>query len=359
MCPIHSDKMQSLKVPTAIQKAREALQKAGLPITAENLQQTLSRDEYNKAQGCLRYALKASKEPGAEAALVKYQDKQLTDNMKSQWLAKFVLDPNCARCFAEESHEKISVNGSRGKKVWLTLAQMAGPKYWNSQDDAKLIAQDSESRPHTSPSMAAAGRKEFHVELTEEIWERVNADKVKIRAEANMDPAHFAQMRKEIGSEHKAPARKKSRSVLALENGSPEEKAQSKQVQDLKKLITSFNVSNGILKRQADKHKKVSQQAIADAQTLLEKGYPQVMVDFYVAMFTELKDLCGKSLDKWAANACWISEANAMTDIAAKKTEADEEVKALDDAADKLGSKIKDVSAIAKGSGSSSASAAK
>ena len=351
--------MQSLKVPTAIQKAREALQKAGLPITAENLQQTLSRDEYNKAQGCLRYALKASKEPGAEAALVKYQDKQLTDNMKSQWLAKFVVDPNCARCFAEESHEKISVNGYRGKKVWLTLAQMASPKYWNSEEDAKLIAQDSEPRPHKSPSMAAAGKKEYLVELTEEIWERLNTDRVGVRSEADMEAETYRRMKKEFAGAKPGPTpvRKKQKGALALEDGSSQLSQVERAQQDLKKAVGQFNVSNGAIKRQADKHNKAAQIGIADALSLLEKGYPQTMIDFYMQIFIGLKDQCGTALDKWAANSRWISEAVDLNEITTRWALSDDVVKTLDEAAEKLATKLKDVSAIAKGGGSSSAAA--
>ena len=100
---------------------------------------------------------------GDVAAAENYKNGSKSDADRHNMLAKFVVDPDVSRLRAFHNTSKENIDGFRGKKRWLSLAQMSGPKYFNSEEDAKLIAKACEDagnvRPHSSPSVAAQGRK--------------------------------------------------------------------------------------------------------------------------------------------------------------------------------------------------------
>ena len=90
--------------------------------------------------------------------------------------------------------------------MWLTLSQMASPTYFNSMEDAELIAVDCLERAHELPSMAAKGKKQYEVELTEEIWQRLNKESVEVNARADLKASDYAKIKDQM--EMDMPSRK-------------------------------------------------------------------------------------------------------------------------------------------------------
>ena len=107
-------------VPLAVQRARELLEKAGVPITKENMEKYLPKDEMNKLGSTLRTALK-NEDSGQ--ALSQYQGSK--GGAKKDSLVEFVLDPDVSKLTAVNENKKINKDSEMGTRIWLTLAQMA------------------------------------------------------------------------------------------------------------------------------------------------------------------------------------------------------------------------------------------
>ena len=75
--------------------------------------------------------------------------------------------------------------------MWLTINQMASPTLYNSTEDAELIARDCKERDHELPSMAAAGKKQYEVEVTEEVYASPNKEKVDLNSSGSVAPQDY------------------------------------------------------------------------------------------------------------------------------------------------------------------------
>ena len=124
----------------------------------------MSKDELNKAAGALRYELGKDKAAHDKCKGLRH------DTDRLEILAKYIIDPSDAsKLMMSNITSKISIDGSRGKRMWLSLNRMAGPLCFNSMEDAEIIAAECESRDSPYEGMRKAGKKEYLVELSEEI----------------------------------------------------------------------------------------------------------------------------------------------------------------------------------------------
>ena len=147
------------KIPAPIQKAKDKLTELGLPITRENIESNIDPTEINKLLGVLRWNLN---KPGNEKQKSTFQETK----DKRSFLAPFLLDPDVSKCEVFNSSKKEITSGTKGRKVWLTLNQLASNAVLNSMEDALLISKDLPDRDHEKPSMAAAGKKQYELEAT-------------------------------------------------------------------------------------------------------------------------------------------------------------------------------------------------
>ena len=90
-----------------------------------------------------------------------YKDKWDTagNKRKREWLTDFVRDPDLSKLFGRSSTSRISVEGERGRLLWLTEEQMASPVFWNSATHAKLLAAQAPSRRSVYSALREAGVK--------------------------------------------------------------------------------------------------------------------------------------------------------------------------------------------------------
>ena len=228
------------RVPLAVARARDHLSALGLEITPENITQHLDKAEINKLMGCMRTSLKSNKEAS-------HQFVSSTDHKsRREYLAAFLLEPDVSKCQAFNRTSKENVSGFRGKKVWLTLSQMASPAYFNSVEDAELIAKDCPERAHELPSMAAQGKKQYEVELTEEIWERLNKEKVEVNARADLKASDYEKIKEQM--EMDMPRKIKPKKMVAVET-SMRRKEGSKQARKQAKVkqMVPRTLSNSLL----------------------------------------------------------------------------------------------------------------
>ena len=139
------------KVPAAIVAIREKLKALGQEVTVENMQKFLAAVELNRANGAMRYALGKTD--------YKQEWDMAGNKRKREWLTDFVLDFDLSKCIGRNSTSRTSVEGERGRLLWLTEEQMASPVFWNSATHAKLLAAQAPSRPSQYKALREAGVK--------------------------------------------------------------------------------------------------------------------------------------------------------------------------------------------------------
>ena len=177
----------------------------------------------------MRYALK--KNPSHKTSY----NESSSDKTRHEWLAQFLIDPDVGKCFGVQSTSKIAIDGKRGRKVWLTLNQLASSTMYNSMEDATLIAEDCVSRPHSSPSMAARGKKEYHVEITEEMWERLNKYDVTVKCETELTAQEYNDVKQSMDQQGPGLTPRPKKPKLAIQDMQPEERAKAEALEQKKK----------------------------------------------------------------------------------------------------------------------------
>ena len=334
------------KIPAAILAARAKLAEAGQEINEANLKSTLSRGDMTRVGSALRTAWKKEPEKWAE-----YQ-KENKDKAKTSWTAAFVLDPNVANLTATQNTDRVTKDGSRSRGLWLTMSQMASPTFWNSQEDAELISQDCEERPHSSPSMAAANKKEYYCLITEDMWEKYNKESINLKAVAEIGVGDYHKVKEMMANntgERPPKKAKRAKSVgCKLEDASPDEKVRLEEATSRKKAMSAFNTSLASLKKVGDRTKQEMKIAMESSTALVTKGYPEAMVDFYKKTFVQVSELADASLESWAEFALLDMAALSPGQMMEKRASADEWVEKLNDKVKEVDAKAKEVKSMGK-----------
>jgi hypothetical protein len=279
------------KVPAPVLKARQVLQNQNLPVTKENIEKHLDPTDINKLMGSMRTALG---KPGNE----KQKQSFATAADKRACLASYILDPDVSKCEMLNSHAKEITSGSCTRRMWLTLAQMASPMLYNSMEDAELIAKDLPERDHEKPSMAAAGKKQYEVEVTEEVFSNLNKDRVDLASKADISGADYQTVR----SAMEEPASKRPKKRIIDTPPTEEELQKQAALEAKRKTISAHSLALGSLKRSADRARKLAKGAEDQANSLHAKGYPPEMIGHFVRKVKPLHDAATQALDSWTSH---------------------------------------------------------
>ena len=288
------------KVPAAIIAAKAKLEALGLDITEENVKAHLSRADLNKAGGALRHALKNTE--SAEAYKLASNDKE-----RHGFLVKFMLEPDVDKCFGVNKTARVTIQGEQCRRLWLTINQMAGPMFFNSLADATAIAKDCDSRPNRYPSMRAlsvdGSKDEYHVEVSEEMYQKFTKDTAGVEGQAKMKPEQYKQVKDALvrpGSNAVPSSKPGKRQKLALEDLSPEDRKKVEAEQELKAANASLRDALAAAKRKSERVRADMASALEMATKLTAKGYPNQMKKFFDQSISPVKEKADAHLEFWA-----------------------------------------------------------
>jgi len=167
---------------------------------------------------------------GNMTAEAKEKYKSLGDDARHQFIAEYLLDPRKMTCQGTNSVSRNSESGSDTKWVWITESELAGPKYMNDKDNAKIAIQSLESKAHTNGSLAKHGVKMYHYEITKEVLKKTTIEKVGATATCDMDGDSYAKIRRHMansgnpGLEPTRPDKKQKKAPKEIEDRSTPEK---------------------------------------------------------------------------------------------------------------------------------------
>ena len=307
------------KVPKSVLLAREKLAKANLSVTVDNLERALSGSELSQLTASMRYIIKKGDPAGADSVAQTYQN--LNDEAKrKEWLASFLVDPSCANLAAKFVTKREFVTGEQGRRLWLTVEQLASPTCFNSKVHAELIAKAAPSRPSSIPALAAADVLEYFVELSEEMWKKMKTESSEVTADTTLKKDDCEKVRKSLASSSASPPRtmakkRKNVSPQDLDALSPATKAKveddarkGKAKQELAKSLRSS-------KSLADKVRRELESDLKHSLNLVTLGYPREMAQFYSDAFQEVSTQAAELLETWTDYAKADTTAKSTTEL--------------------------------------------
>ena len=106
----------------------------------------------NKAFGAMRSHLEKY-----DAAKFEEFRQLENDLQRREWLSEFILDPASGGSLGKNYAKRELGNHEKDRVAWLTESQLAGPKYLNSADLAKIMIKSLPSMPHENESLRDAG----------------------------------------------------------------------------------------------------------------------------------------------------------------------------------------------------------
>jgi hypothetical protein len=148
----------SLPAPIARLKSAIVDGSDGAVVSAESIG-AVDHKIRNAAFGALRGVLKAT-DPDKYDDYMQLQD----DAQRREWLSAFTIDPaqNCSNCTGFNRTTATSTKKRTMVEVWETEASLAGSKYFNNLEHARLHCMHAKSRKcRTSKGLAKAGILEF------------------------------------------------------------------------------------------------------------------------------------------------------------------------------------------------------
>ena len=325
-----------VKVPAPIQKAKDKLTEMGLAITRENIESNLDPAEINKLLGVLRYSLNKAGNEQQKASFKETKDKR-------SFLAPFLLDPDVSKCEVFNSNKKEITTGTQSRKVWLTLNQLASPVVLNSMEDALLVCSDLPERDHEKPSMAAAGKKQYEYEVTEEVYNNLNKESAELTSNAQVSAADYTTIKAAMED----PVAKRPK--IKKEAPPTEAELEKKAAEELmKKTKAAHGLALASLKRTSDKARKLASASCESANKLTSKGYPSEMVTHFVRQVQPLSEAAVKGFDSWTIQSKEDLQHKTPEDIDALRVVIESAQKEVDEAITSSDSIRREITKISK-----------
>ena len=204
---------QADELPKAVAEYKEMLEKLG-GVTPENV---------SKAGGKMRnQAMNAMKRHIGDDKKAEYE-KLNSDAERREWLAEYILNPAEGGCLGKNWTQRTSVSSNKTAWVWLTQAELEGPRWLNSKELAEIAISSMASRKHsTNRALSDAGVLEYRHEIRKEEMTKAIEEGARLEQAAEVDPKHYTAMvehmrnSKNTGDEDTRPA-KRSRASIAKE----------------------------------------------------------------------------------------------------------------------------------------------
>ena len=80
-----------------------------------------------------------------------------TSAARQEWLADYLLDPKTGGSVGRNWTERALNTIDSEREDWLTVAELASPKWLNSRENAEIAIKSLVSRPHDNASLRSEG----------------------------------------------------------------------------------------------------------------------------------------------------------------------------------------------------------
>lgn len=178
------------ELPKAMKELKDEYTKSGKALTPESIE-TETQDVRKKLFAALNDQL-GKYFPDKHSVYRTIRDPKV----QKEYLISFMNDPEGGGSTMTNTTSKISSTRTRGRDIWLTEAELAGPKYYNDAALAKLALGGMESREHrTNAILRQMNVRQYgYIEDTEDTTNetRSSAD---LGVKCDLDPEHVDKVR--------------------------------------------------------------------------------------------------------------------------------------------------------------------
>jgi hypothetical protein len=122
------------------------------------------------------------------------------DSDKRAWLMNYIIDPSSGGSLVINETSRINQEEKNHLKMWVTIDELAGPKFYNNEAHAKLVALDLPSRDHEKPSLARHGVKQYEETLSWEVYKQIMEEKATVRTSAEVTAEEATSVRDHMAS---------------------------------------------------------------------------------------------------------------------------------------------------------------
>ena len=124
---------------------------------------------------------------------------------QSEFITAYLLDPEAAKGqLVENMHQKVTEDGVVQERLMLTEAQMAGPMYLNSAEDAQhwceFLKEKNLYQQHEIPSLAAKGKLQFDFAQVKRFMKNIDRETVGVSSKADLTAAQYNQMKEHMSN---------------------------------------------------------------------------------------------------------------------------------------------------------------
>ncbi len=259
------------KLPKPVVAAREKL--AGVEITKDTLFRFLAKSELNVLASNMRNTM-------LPEAKEKY-GRLKSDSDRRAWLAQYVIDPKTTTNMGFNSTTTYNEEVKVGKTLWLHESEIAGSKFLNDPEMARIICNSGEleARPSEHTALAEKGYKQYYF-CKEELKKYTGVrEEAGVQAEAQLRDDEYAEVQADmVGNFGKSATRKR-----------PAPKAPESEEKKTKREMTNYRAT--MMRKCKQLIDKTTNEVVmleGDLLKLKEKGYPDQMLHWCKEKFKVL-----------------------------------------------------------------------
>lgn len=180
------------KLPKAAEEFKQLLLKSGSgEITPESVADKTFSKQRNAASSAMRHHLKTTN-PDKFAA---YQELS-SDKLRNEWVAEYLLDVESGGCVGKNLTERVSTSTDSTVWVWLTLPELGGPRWLNSEENAQIAITSMRERLHsTNEALANAGVMEYRHTIKRSELARAIREGARVDQSVQIDPSDYEKVR--------------------------------------------------------------------------------------------------------------------------------------------------------------------
>jgi hypothetical protein len=172
-----------------------------------------------------------------------------TDNHKGsrdtqrEWLCRYLMDPTSGGCEGRNTSEVATSEAHKEALLWITEAELGGPRFFNDKEHAAIAKDDLPTRPHELPSLAARNVKQYG--LTQHIIEKIKSqtDTSAIEVKAKLGADQYTAVKSDMDGVFNRDEERPTKVHKGARTGSTHAGSSNKSATASTRLSTSSEVS--------------------------------------------------------------------------------------------------------------------
>ena len=255
-----------------------------------------------------------------------------TSAARQEWLADYLLDPKTGGSVGRNWTERTLNTIDSEREVWLTVDELASPRWLNSRENAEIAIKSLVSRPHDNASLRSEGILQYHwfqkaidknKTLTQGVSVTTSAD---CNTESALEVAEHTRDDRSPG--YSKPGRAAKRAKVQELPNDPKTRFWQEAIERLGKSVSTLKAAHDRVSRD------LSSVHVIESKLKAKKWDTSGPIDFLHAEAQKVRDVNEQMLKHWLDGKAHLSAVTKDThveDIARNASGCEEKTKELMD----------------------------